>query len=271
MDLSSSKSSWIWAFKDGPAISSNDLSTTLHQHTNQGSFTLDLTKAQGGNSADPFVNTAVTATAAGGSSPTAAAAAQSPSGSSDSSSGGSSGGASGDSSGGSSADSSGGSSGGGGQDPPGRHQAVLAHGALMGVAFVALFPLGAIAVRVLSFRGLIWFHAATQIFAYTLALAGMGLGVWIATKPDYIVRSFLFSKFQRNANHTIHQTDKYISSSNWPNCYQPPCVPTRPRPRSSLHVQAIRPQNLLDCVARVGRSCGHHPGDHKRWFGDEAS
>lgn len=75
----------------------------------------------------------------------------------------------------------------------------------MGVAFVALFPLGAIAVRVLSFRGLIWFHAATQIFAYTLALAGMGLGVWIATKPDYIVRSFLFSKFQRNANHTIHQ------------------------------------------------------------------
>lgn len=197
MDLSSSNSSWIWAVKDGPAISSNDLSTTLHQHTNQGSFTLDLTKAQGGNSADPFVNTAVTATAAGGSSPTAAAAAQSPSGSSNSSSG--------DSSGGASGDSSGGSSGGGGQDPPGRHQALLAHGALMGVAFVALFPLGAIAVRVLSFRGLIWFHAATQIFAYTLALAGMGLGVWIATKPDYIVRSFLFSKFQRNANHTIRQ------------------------------------------------------------------
>lgn len=178
MDLSSSKSSWIWALKDGPAISSNDPSTTLHQHTNQGSFTLDLTKAQGGNSPDPFVNAAVTATAAGGSSPTAAAAAQSPSGGS---------------SDGSSGDSSGESSGGGGKDPAGRHQAVLAHGSLMGLAFVAVFPFGAIAMRVLSFRGLIWFHAATQFFGYTLALAGMGLGVWIATKPDYIVRSFLLS------------------------------------------------------------------------------
>lgn len=187
MDLSSSKSSWIWAVRDGPAISSNDLSTKLHQHTNRGSFTLDLTKAQGGNSADPFVNAAVTATAAGGSSPTAAATAQSPSGTSDSSSGGSSGGASGDS--------SGGSSGGGEHKIPGRHQAVLAHGALMGIAFVALFPFGAIAVRVLSFRGLIWFHAATQIFAYTLVLTGMGLGVWIAIKPDYVVRFSLLARF----------------------------------------------------------------------------
>ena len=178
MDLSSSKSSWIWALKDGPAISSNDQSTTLHLHTNQGSFNLDLTKAQGGNSPDPFVNAAVTSTAAGGSSPTAAASAQSPSGSGGSSSGASSG----ESSGGSSSASSEGSS------KKTRHKAVLAHGALMGVAFVALFPLGAIAMRVLSFRGLIWWHAATQIFAYTMALAGMGLGVWIAIKPDYIVR-----------------------------------------------------------------------------------
>ena len=59
----------------------------------------------------------------------------------------------------------------------------------MGVAFVAFFPLGAIAVRVLSFRGLIWWHAATQIFGYVLALAGMGLGVWIAIDPDYVVRA----------------------------------------------------------------------------------
>lgn len=182
MDLSSSKSSWIWALKDGSAISSNDASTVLHLHTNQGSFTLDLTKAQGGNSPDPFVNAAVTATAAGGSSPTAAASAQS-------------GGGNSSRSGSSSGDSSGGSSGGDATPPPkGRHMAVLAHGALMGTAFVAFFPLGAIAIRVLSFRRLIWFHAATQIFAYTMTLAGMGLGIWIAIKPDYLVRALLHSE-----------------------------------------------------------------------------
>ena len=189
MDLSSSQSSWIWALKDGPAIASSDVSTKLHQHTQAGSFNLDLSKAKGGNSPDPFVNAAVTATAADGSSPTAAASAQSPSGSSDSSSGGNSTGSSGDSSGASSGDNSGTASGGDPPPIPGRHQAVFAHGALLGVAFVAFFPLGAIAMRVLSFRGLIWWHAATQIFGYVLALAGLGLGVWLAIKPDYVVRN----------------------------------------------------------------------------------
>ena len=175
----------------------------LHQHSNQGSFTLDLTKAQGGNSPDPFVNAAAaTATAAGGSTPTAAASAQEPSGSGGGSSGGSSGASSGDSSGASSGESSGDST------KAKRHKAVLAHAALMGIAFVAFLPLGAIAVRVLSFRGLIWWHAATQIFAYTLALAGMGLGVWIAIKPDYIVRSrpsFIPETFLHDANFAFYR------------------------------------------------------------------
>lgn len=67
---------------------------------------------------------------------------------------------------------------------PNRQGAVIAHGTIMGFAFAFLFPLGAIIIRTSSFRGLVWIHAAIQAFAYLLALAGLGLGVYIAIYPD---------------------------------------------------------------------------------------
>ena len=65
-----------------------------------------------------------------------------------------------------------------------RHRAVITHGTVMGFAFAFLFPLGAILIRVASFRGLIWVHAAIQSLAYALALAGLGLGIYIAVYPS---------------------------------------------------------------------------------------
>ena len=65
-----------------------------------------------------------------------------------------------------------------------RHRAVITHGTVMGFAFAFLFPVGAILIRVSSFRGLIWVHAAIQSLAYALALAGLGLGIYIAVYPD---------------------------------------------------------------------------------------
>ena len=32
----------------------------------------------------------------------------------------------------------------------------------------------------MSFKGLIWFHAGWMIFTYTVGLASMGMGIWIA-------------------------------------------------------------------------------------------
>lgn len=58
----------------------------------------------------------------------------------------------------------------------------------MGLAFVLFIPLGAIVVRVSSFKRMVWIHAATQIFAYIMALTGLGLGVYIGVYPDNIVR-----------------------------------------------------------------------------------
>ena len=68
-------------------------------------------------------------------------------------------------------------------------RARIAHGTIMGLAFALFFPIGGIIIRVLSFRGLIWVHAGLQTLTYTLVLAGMGLGVYIARKPDNQVRS----------------------------------------------------------------------------------
>ena len=65
-----------------------------------------------------------------------------------------------------------------------RHNANIAHGTVMGFTFAFLFPLGAILIRVASFRGLIWVHAAIQTLAYALALVGLGLGIYMAVYPS---------------------------------------------------------------------------------------
>lgn len=86
---------------------------------------------------------------------------------------------------------SGGGGGGGGMMQhinPDRQNAVITHGTFMGFAFAFLFPLGAIIIRSASFRGLVWVHAGIQILAYTLALVGLGLGVYIAIYPESQVR-----------------------------------------------------------------------------------
>ena len=72
-----------------------------------------------------------------------------------------------------------GSSGGGNQ-----RTMLIAHGVLASLAFVILFPSGAIAIRLASFPGVVWLHAAFQVFAYLVYIAGFGLGVYLATEMD---------------------------------------------------------------------------------------
>ena len=61
---------------------------------------------------------------------------------------------------------------------------VIAHGTILGFTFAFLFPLGAILIRLASFRGIVWVHAAVQLVAYALALVGLGLGIYIAVFPE---------------------------------------------------------------------------------------
>ncbi|MCJ1277685.1 hypothetical protein MMC21_005499 [Puttea exsequens] len=59
----------------------------------------------------------------------------------------------------------------------------------MGLAFAFLFPVGAIIIRTASFRGAVYIHAATQAFAYALAIVGFGLGIYIAVYPESQIKA----------------------------------------------------------------------------------
>lgn len=65
--------------------------------------------------------------------------------------------------------------------PSDYHRVVIVHGTLMGAAFVLFMPLAVFLIRLTSFKGLIWWHAGIEIFAYLTALAAFGLGAWMAT------------------------------------------------------------------------------------------
>jgi hypothetical protein len=63
---------------------------------------------------------------------------------------------------------------------------IVAHGILAALAFVVLFPAGAISIRLCNFPGIIWLHAAFQVFAYIVYLAAFGLGVYIANQKNLV-------------------------------------------------------------------------------------
>jgi len=64
-----------------------------------------------------------------------------------------------------------------------------AHGIMMGVAFAILFPFGAVILRGLKSRHTALIHGGWQAFAYIVALAAFGLGVWLAIVTDQLVTS----------------------------------------------------------------------------------
>lgn len=57
MSFTDTASSWIWSYKSGASLASNSASlNNLQIHDANDNFNLDLTKAAGGNSLNPFVN-----------------------------------------------------------------------------------------------------------------------------------------------------------------------------------------------------------------------
>lgn len=180
---SSSSSPWIAAWNTGSAINSKSLSYTIAQHSgsNYRQFDFDLSQASISSDSNPFVSSTSTSSGSSSSSGTATgSAATSTSSSSDSSS---------------NDNNSGDSSGSSGVTVVGTSFAVIsdydkAHGIIMGVVVVLLFPLGAIFMRMGTSA---WMHGAWQVFSLIAMICGLGLGVKLAQ-----MRSYLF-----NTTHTI--------------------------------------------------------------------
>jgi len=60
------------------------------------------------------------------------------------------------------------------------NQVKIAHAVLGSLAWVIFFPLGAILVRLLKPPYAVRVHGTIQIFAYSLLIAGAGMGIWMA-------------------------------------------------------------------------------------------
>jgi len=67
----------------------------------------------------------------------------------------------------------------GGNEAFARHL-MMAHGILASLAFVIFLPVGGILIRLGSFRGLVWVHAALQLTGYVFFIAAFGIGVYMA-------------------------------------------------------------------------------------------
>ncbi|EEP76748.1 predicted protein [Uncinocarpus reesii 1704] len=143
MDPTDTMSSWLWAMKRGRSIKSSNVDENLQRHDDKGLFYFDLTQAVGGNSDNPFSDMPSDA--------------PSPS-----------------------------STGSPGSAPaPGEKSTVeirrIAHGLIMSIAIVVLFPLFALTVRTIpSKRTVPFIHAPLQFITLCLAIAGAGIGISLA-------------------------------------------------------------------------------------------
>lgn len=194
MDFTASTTSWIWATKSGPTMNSNDNNIELEQHdaANYGAIKFDAS-TKGGNNANPYSANPAVCTQ------TPKLQRMSPA----------------------------------AVSPKRRKPALLLferdanltdgtlvcssisetmddgvntrlimiHGYLACFVFAVLFPCGGILMRLLSFRGMLWIHAALQIFGYVTYIGSAGIGVWLI-KHEYIV-------FHISMPHMESDTDEF--------------------------------------------------------------
>ena len=135
-------SDWVYAYKVGSAINSDDPNAVISQHDNAEPFTFSLASAQGGSDTNPFNGSAVTAP----DHPTGPPGAPSF----------------------------------GGNLASAQTTLVAVHGGLASVAFIFLFPIGGILIRLAKFHGLIWVHAVLQMVAYALYFVAFGMGMFLS-------------------------------------------------------------------------------------------
>jgi hypothetical protein len=147
---------WIGAWKSGSSLATASESAGISQHDSTVTFQVDATQATISSDSNPFISE----TDGGISTP----------------GGGSPAGDNGSSNGGTGNVQTGGSKGG----------LLLAHGAVMMVAFALFFPAGAMAMPLFRSAAI---HGAFQSFVYCLVLAGLAVGVNVAQRSGKVSRA----------------------------------------------------------------------------------
>jgi hypothetical protein len=211
MSFTDSKAPWIAAWKSGSSLATTDKAADISQHDDTSQFRLDLTKAVTVSDSNPFVSGSTS-----GSSSSSGSGGNSGS-SSSSSPGSSPSGSTGGSSSGSSGDSSSGVVQLGGDDTV-NNALPVAHGLIMSLAIVVLFPVGAM---LMPLFGRWYIHAAWQLFAWLLMWAAFGIAV-VSSKQLGIVSHALVSLPQMfqlaDDAHIAVQRGHRLSYDHRPNC-----------------------------------------------------
>ena len=152
MSYTSTTTPFVWAYKSGPSISSDSKSARRHRYSNFGNLDVDLVSASGGSSSAPFSFNDI----ADNRSKRSTILRRDSAGEDDAESGGVN---------------------------PGLH------GALGIAAFVVIFPLGAIVLRVFTFRYLLYTHVFLQLVAYALAIGTLATGIIMAKAEANLMES----------------------------------------------------------------------------------
>ncbi|KAF3940665.1 hypothetical protein ABW19_dt0207261 [Dactylella cylindrospora] len=182
MEVTDTRSNWIWSVKNGSPLNHPDQSAGINQHDTYGTFTFDLTRATGGSSSNPFVQSSSpsSTSTATGSTPTSSNGDDDEPNSDDDDTGYD------DNQGVGSGSGSGASEGASFTDLP---RMLKIHGILMGIAFAVLFPLGAISIRVLPPGARVNVHMLVQMVAFALAIAGMAYGIMLGKDLKYLTET----------------------------------------------------------------------------------
>ncbi|KAK5109968.1 hypothetical protein LTR62_006335 [Meristemomyces frigidus] len=151
MNLTDAASDWIYAYKKGSQLNSDSASAQIQQHDDYATFKLNLTNAVGGSTQNPFMDS--NAYMVGETAQPSR---------------------------------------GGNPDPSltkSQNTVLYVHAVLASVAFVALFPGGAILIRLGNFKGVVWVHAGMQALGYVIYTVGAALGIYLAVDQGNFVKN----------------------------------------------------------------------------------
>ena len=151
MSYTSTSAPFIWAYKMGSAIASDSKKAHLNQHDNYGTLSVNLVSATGDSQSNPSGANAISTTHFS-STPTSDTSSDNE------------------------------SSGKGGVNPG-------FHGSLGVIAFVVIFPLGAIVLRIFTFKYVLYTHISLKLFSYVLALAALITGIILANAESRLMDS----------------------------------------------------------------------------------
>lgn len=145
-NFQSSSASWIYAALSGDPINSNDVTERISYHNENDVFNWDFSQAKGGSAVNPFLATDGTT-----STPTSSTTTQASS-----------------------------------SSEKRTTMLILIHAFLASIAWLIIFPLGGILIRLFNFSGVVWVHAGLQALGWLVFIAAVGLGIYNAIDLGFL-------------------------------------------------------------------------------------